>query len=71
MPSPTIPKPDASKLYTCLMSHTSELTGTFREGDRLRGDHPDVKRVPQLWIVDGTPTDEIHEARQARFPGAR
>jgi hypothetical protein len=39
-----VKKPDPKALFTCIENHTSE-TGTYTVGDRLRGDHPDVKHV--------------------------
>jgi len=66
MTAPAVSKPDPKLLYVCIEGHSGP-TGAYREGDRQRGENPDVKRVPVFWVPDGTPTDEIFEARQARF----
>jgi hypothetical protein len=64
--APAIPKPDPKAWYTAIESHTSDL-GTFLAGDRLRGDHPDVKANAIWWVEEGLSTEELHTARQARL----
>ena len=63
---PVVKKPDPQAIYTCIENHASD-SGVYRVGDRLRGSHEDVRAVPVFWIEDGATTDEMHEARQARF----
>ena len=67
MPSSTIPKPDAKTFYVCIENHVSDETGVYRVGDRLRGDHPDVKRNSIWWVEETLDTDQRHKARQARL----
>jgi hypothetical protein len=62
----TIPKPDAKAYYVCVENHISER-GVYREGDRLRGDHPDVVASTIWWVPDTLDTEERHAARQARL----
>jgi len=37
----------------------------FREGERMRADHPLVKRYPHLFCEDGLTDEEFAAARQA------
>ncbi len=60
-------KPDPDKLYVVIMGH-SNANGTFREGERLRGDHPDVRQhLDTFFVPDGLPVDEVNAIFQARF----
>jgi len=64
-------KPDPAAMYVVIEPHTGPLGG-FREGDRVRGDHPDVIAYLDLfYAADGLATDELHAIRMARFPGVK
>lgn len=64
--------------YVCWQSGSAEVDGqtfTFVRGQRLRGDDPGVRAVPQFFVPDGTPTDrmphpwdEVVERNQAEQP---
>jgi hypothetical protein len=64
--APAVAKPDPKAWYICIENHTSDR-GTYREGDRLRGAHPDVKAVTLFWVADDLDADQIAETRQARL----
>jgi hypothetical protein len=66
MTAPAIAKPDPKLWYRCLENHVSDR-GIYREGDRLKGDHPDVKAVTLFWVSEDLDADQIAEARQARL----
>jgi hypothetical protein len=61
-----IPKPDPKAFYVCVENHVSER-GIYKEGDRLRGDHPDVKASTIWWVEETLDTEQRHAARQARL----
>jgi hypothetical protein len=64
-------KPDPAAMYVVIESHTGP-NGTFLQGDRLRGSHPDVVKYLDLFYApDGLATDELHAIRLARFPGVK
>ena len=65
----TIPKPRPGDWYVCIENHTSDL-GVFREGDRLRGDHPDVQQSPIWWAPADLDSEQRHALRQARLAAA-
>ncbi len=70
MAARTIPKVDKALMYVCVESHVSDR-GTYREGDRLRGDHVDVQATPIFWVPETFDTDQRHAARQARLYPAK
>ncbi len=53
-------------MATCLENHVNQF-GVFKQGDRVKADHPDVALVPACWAEDGLPTAQYHELHQARF----
>jgi hypothetical protein len=71
MPAPAIPKVDPKLWYRCVENHTSDARGTYREGDRLKGSHPDVQAATLFWVTDDLDTDQINEVRLARLHGTR
>jgi hypothetical protein len=56
-------KPDPKALFIAVMSFQHEPF-EIKEGDRVRGDHPEVQRVPHLFLADGATTEELAKARQ-------
>jgi hypothetical protein len=72
MPSktPTLPKIDPAKWYVCIENHTGDR-GTYREGDRLRGSHPDVQLATLWWVEEGFDADQLNEVRQTRIHSTR
>jgi hypothetical protein len=70
MTAPAVAKPDPKAWYVCIENHTSDR-GIYREGDRLRGDHIDVKAATLYWVSDDLDADQINELRQARLYAAR
>jgi hypothetical protein len=65
------PKPDPEKLYQPLMGFTNKV-GTYKPGDRLRGDDPAVTLTPELWVEEGLSDVEEQATFIARFgPDAR
>ena len=60
-------KTDTTPLYVCVMSFDDAKEGACREGDRVRGSHPLVKNHPNLFIPDGSTTEELHLARLKLF----
>jgi hypothetical protein len=66
MAAPSIPKPDAKTWYVCIENHTGDR-GTYLQGARARGDHPDVQALPIWWVEETLDTDQRHAARQARL----
>ena len=57
--------PQAAQWYTCIAAHVSS-TGTFYEGDRLKGNHADVTSHPEFWLDDGTDPAIMRNAAQER-----
>lgn len=53
-------------LARCLDGHTGPL-GTFREGDLVASDNPDVAAYPQWYAPAGLPDADYHKLRQERF----
>lgn len=62
-----VEKIPAASIAVCVMGHSGPA-GTFREGARLRGDHPAVAASPQFFMSDGFSDDEKHAELQRRFP---
>jgi hypothetical protein len=62
-----IPKIDKAAMYVVLESHIGADAVPYRAGDRIRGSHPDVQRLPQFYIEDGASSDELRVAHQQRF----
>jgi hypothetical protein len=58
-------------IVVCLESHVGPDDNAIRAGDRVRADHPNVLRNPQLFHEEGLTTQQIHELHQSRFPGTR
>jgi hypothetical protein len=64
-------KPDPKAMYIVLENHVNDF-GIFKAGDRVRGDHPDVKKhLDMLYVAEGLTTEETHLIHQSRFPGSR
>jgi hypothetical protein len=60
-----LPKPDKQAYYVCIENHTSDR-GTVREGDRLRGDHPDVQTDVLWWVPENLDTEQRYAERMRR-----
>jgi hypothetical protein len=62
-----IPKIDKAAMYIVLESHVGADNIPYRAGDRVRGSHPDVQRLPQMYAPDGMSSDELRVMHQERF----
>jgi hypothetical protein len=63
----TTPKIDPNGMAVCLDSHVGPDGITYRQGDRVRASHLDVKKHPLLYAPEGLDTEELHALRMARF----
>ncbi|MGI9019198.1 MAG: hypothetical protein ACR2G3_00615 [Solirubrobacterales bacterium] len=60
-------KPKPEQLYVCIETFAS-AEHVARQGTRLRGGHPIVKKHPQFFASADASDDELHDLRMALNP---